>query len=311
MMSRDLCAHATLESFGDRESWAAARCGRGSGIGASESPSVLGISPWSSATDVWLRKTGRINGDRATIPMRVGTALEGLILDLYKEETGGDVAPFDQSSWLRSRTWDWMTCTPDAVGADGTLVEAKSVELRSREQAEQWGREGTDEVPYHYLVQVHHQMAVTGATRVDVAVLIGKSEFRYYRVPRNDDLVAKIVGATGIFWRDCVLADRPPEDEYVPAVKLLKIYPGCEGAVDLGDDAVVALRALDRIGVACKANDLEKERLKAIVYHALGNAQFGRLPDGMLVKRIVERIPERQQTVRAHERQRFVVIRGA
>lgn len=310
-MAVDFDEFAVREAFGSRDAWWAARSTRDSGVGASESASVLGVCPWSGATDVWLKKTGRSVVDRQSIAMRVGSALEPFILDIYREETRNDVLRFDQSSWLRSKAYDWMTCTPDAYLEDGTLVEAKSIEIRNREQAEQWGREGTDEVPYHYLIQVHHQMVVTGAKAAEMAVLVGKSEFRRYTVRRNEDLAAKIVGATGIFWRECVLADVPPDEEFVPSVKLLKVYPGCEGAIDLGDDVMVYVAKVERLREASKGYDEEKARYTSAVLKAMGNAQFGRLPDGRLVKRIVERIPERTQVVKAHERQRFIVVRGA
>lgn len=302
---------AKIETFADREEWAAARSGRESGVGASESAAILGVSPWSNATKVWLLKTGRIHPDPVSIPMRAGTALESLILDLYREETGCQVFPFNQSARLRSIPYEWMTATPDGVRDDGNLVECKSIEIRNREQADEWGRPGTDEVPQQYLIQVHHQMAVTGSSRVDLAVLVGKSEFRVYHVERNEDLAATIIGATGIFWRECVVADRPPDDEFVSAVQLLKIYPECEGSIDLGADIAEIVGMIEEIQGRSKRCDEEKARLNARVLKALGTAQFGRLPDGRMIKRVVTRVPERTQVVKAHEKQYFRIMKGA
>jgi hypothetical protein len=54
---------------------------------ASETPAVLGISPWQTPYPLWLLKTGRAEAE-VTAPMRRGTALEPQARLAYEEKTG-------------------------------------------------------------------------------------------------------------------------------------------------------------------------------------------------------------------------------
>lgn len=290
---------ATLETYPDRAAWLAARS---KGIGASESARVLGITP--NPTAVWLQKTGRVEPPPPTIPMRVGAFLEPQLLEFYEEKTGITPARFVQSSMLRSDEYPWMTTTLDALCPDGIL------ELKTSQSHEGWGQEGTDQIPFSYLVQVHHQMVVAGHDRAHVAALIRWEDFRIYEVERDEDLAALIIGATGVFWREHVVADAPPDDDAVTPAQLILINRECEGTIDLPEEVLWAVDAVEDLRSQFKKRDADKDRATSRILKAMGTAKFGRLPDGRMIKRFAEFHPERVSKTKAHHRHYYRLVNG-
>lgn len=169
------------------------------GIGGSDVAGILGISPWSTPLDVWRAK---VLGDQdaETEPMRWGTLLEPIIraeavARLGEPVTDGQLVVAD----------DWRFGNVDGlVGADAIL------ECKTSRDASEWGQEGTDEIPLHYLTQVAWYLAVTARSLAHVAVLIGGSDFRMYRVARDARVEAAILERAAEFWRNRVLAKDPP-----------------------------------------------------------------------------------------------------
>jgi hypothetical protein len=110
---------------------------------------------------------------------------------------------------------------PGAINDEPFIVEAKTTV-----NGEDWGEEGTNEVPDRVMVQVHHQMVVAGpAFRVAyVPVLMPgyrSFEFRLYRVPRYDKLAAAVESRGVEFMERFVRADKPPTD-YHPNLEVLQ-----------------------------------------------------------------------------------------
>src|SRR5690606_4991319 len=87
------------------------------------------------------------------------------------------------------------------------ILEVKTTDTWNRTE---WGPSGSDEVPDHYLTQVQHYMALTGADICDVAVLVGGNDFRVLHVPRNDRLIGAMLERYVDFWERHVEAKVPP-----------------------------------------------------------------------------------------------------
>ena len=183
-------------------------------LGASEIPAVLGLSPFKSPLDVFLEKTGRLVQNPPTIQMRAGNFLEPLVIELFEEETGIQVV--NKQAHLTLQDHPFISATIDGETLDGCLVECKTTG-----SSEGWGEPGTDQVPDHILVQVVQQMAVSDKGVVWIPVLIGRNDFRIYRIGRDLEL-EKIVVARGVeFWEKHVLADVPPEPRTIADLKAL------------------------------------------------------------------------------------------
>lgn len=250
---------------------------RKTGIGGSDAPAAVGLSPWSSRYDLWLEKTDL---HAAPLPdnrfLYWGRLLEPLLIEEYCRRTGFEVEPL---RGIRSNKYPWMLGNLDGrIKGQPRLLEIKTAGIGAG-----WGDQGTDEIPTHYAAQIHHYLTLTEFDVADVAVLIGGSDFRLYRVARDNILSQELIEEEHAFWR--LVETRIPPD--VGSVKdaLARwgraARPGAVLAEAAELAAVKELRA-----IAQEEEELRKreEQAKAVVLQALadrGDHLVG--PDGHLL----------------------------
>jgi len=175
-------------------------------IGGSDSAAVLGISPWKSPLELYLEKIGELPPVDETEAMRWGTILEEPVAKEFEARTGKRVMRVNRQ--LVHRDHPFITAHLDRrVAREPALLEVKTTNVFARD----WGEEGTDQVPEHYLAQVQHYLAVTGYQVAYVAALVGGQTLKLYTVPRNETLVEAIVDAEVRFWKQHVEPRVPPE----------------------------------------------------------------------------------------------------
>jgi predicted phage-related endonuclease len=167
-----------------------------------------------------------------------GRELEPIVIKKYELETGKKVSPHldgegNQRRVINSK-YPWLFAHVDGLIADEKLIfEAKTTGFFS----EEWGEEGSDEVPNEYLLQCAHYCIVLDDCfkneGVELAADDGRKKLRIYRYNRNKELEQKIIDGTHDFWHNHVLANVPPE----PTSKdnLAKIYNVCHGNPILAD----------------------------------------------------------------------------
>lgn len=176
---------------------------RRKGVGGSDVAPILGLSPWRTAYQVWEDKTGRSEEQTETPALYWGRLLEDPIRQAYADRTGFTVTKPD--SMFTSAEYPFMIANLDGIASDGRLVEFKTTS-----RADGWGEEGTDEIPDYYQTQVQHYMAVMGADRADVGVLIAGRDFRIYTVEADKELQQMLIEEEARFWK-LVTTDTPPE----------------------------------------------------------------------------------------------------
>jgi putative phage-type endonuclease len=163
-----------------RHEWLLARQ---SGLGSSDAPEILGVgfSGTAGPARVYRSKVEPVD-DRLpeTGPLRRGIELEPHAAAFYERRMGTSLSPNVENELLRHPERPWQVASPDRRREDdGRAVELKCV----AGFGEEWGAEGTGEVPEKYRVQCQHQMVVTGDRMIDLAALdvIGW-ELRVYRI---------------------------------------------------------------------------------------------------------------------------------
>jgi putative phage-type endonuclease len=297
----DTLESGTIIDDAGRADWLARRR---SGLGASEAPAALALSPYQTPLALYLQKVGLADPDPETIPMRAGKALEGLIAEEYERHTGRAIVAREVQ--YRSPVRNWLSATIDAVTDAHGIAEFKTLSGR---KAHEIGEDGTDELPSHWVVQAAVQMYCTGADAVDFAVLLDRSEMRFFTVPRDDRVIDAILPRLDEFWDRVQRQDPPPPTAGADAGLYRHLYPDPEGEVELaGDPAgdVAVYEALGReIGEKQRLRDMAKARLLA----ALGPAQVGRLADGRAVRRSV--IEVKEHVVKGSTQTRLTISKGA
>lgn len=245
---------------------------RKTGIGASESPMLLGESPHGGPIDLYLRKMG-LATFAATPAQEMGNFLEQGVADWYAYKTGSTL---DHCTTLRHPEFPWMIATPDrwVNGRDRAL----QIKMVGPWMAHHW-TDADDGIPDYVRVQVTHEMDVAGIRLMDVCAVIGGTDPHIYQIEYDPELAASIRTIVKRFWFDHVLPAIPPTVDGSPSAnELLKaLYPYHRTAmVDATDEAeewALRLRAA-RAGIDrhTASETIAEQKLKEIIGAAEGMA---------------------------------------
>lgn len=201
----------------DRQAFLAQRA---EGLGSSDSPAILGLSPWAGPLSVYLSKTGEVP-DEQSLPMWLGLVLQRSVGDLFAARTGKRIRAANIQ--YKHPVWDFIRCHLDFT----VIGEQADLECKTARSTDGWGEEGSGDIPPVYWVQVQHQMAVRGRAYTYVAVLFGHYDFRWYLVERDEDFIRRLCAALVEFWEKHIVPRVPPPlDGSDEATKLLnRRYP--------------------------------------------------------------------------------------
>lgn len=199
---------------------------RTTGIGGSDIAPILGISPFPNATamNVWMVKRALIIPDdsQETKAMIWGRRHEASVIAAYQEATGNRVLG---GQFKRHNKHDWAFGSCDGIVVVNA-IPSYGLEAKTSRYSKGWGDEWTDQIPYHYITQCAWYMHVFDSPWWDVAVLIGGSEERYYRIHRNTKLETAIIEKVSDFW-SLVQTGKEPSVDHSEAWGnyLAQLYP--------------------------------------------------------------------------------------
>ena len=132
------------------------------------------------------------------------------------------------------------------------------------------------EYPENYYVQCVHYMAVTGADRWYLAVLVLGKGFYHFTIERDEEEIAALLRQEESFW-DCVKTDTPPAVDGAPATSdtLKTIYSGANGeSIELfGRDELFG--RYEELTAQKSEVDAEIEKIKQQLMSDLGEAEAG------------------------------------
>lgn len=249
---------------------------RRTGIGASDAPAILGLTPWASPTSVQADKWGLIEEPAEAEHIRWGRRLEGAILAGLAEETGLDLIP--HGLLLRSTLEPFMLCTPDGEVTGETFLP---VECKNSMKPEEW-QEGP---PERVWVQAQHALFVTGAPKALVGALLLGNRLRWCWVERDDAFLRDVlIPAEREFWRLTEARDPAPPDASEATKRALDkyLYPEDTGETVALDGHFIDLDA-ERQELAAAKREAEG-RLREIeneIRAAMKDASYGVLPNGV------------------------------
>lgn len=234
---------------------------RRQGIGASDIAPILGLSPFTTAYQVWLDKTGQVpDEDGGTFAMRRGQHMESFILDEFQAAVGLVVAH-------RGERFedDWIRCTLDG-GIDRAPGQLEVVETKNTSHYP-W-----DEPPMHYYLQCQWQMLNTGATKAHL-VAAHPREVAVYEIDRDDTDIEAMLGTAERFWKHNVckrIAPEPSGDD-LDAVK--QRWPeSVREVIEIDDDTLSLVAQLEAAKAAAKQYDNTIAELTARLLTVFGEA---------------------------------------
>ena len=252
----------------DRQHWLELRK---SGIGGSDAAAVLGLNPYSSPYAVWADKTGRLPEREDTEAMRQGRDLEDYVAKRFCENTDKRVR---RTNYMyRSLKHPFALANLDRlVIGEYAGLECKTTSVLNLKTFK------TGDYPDTYYVQCMHYMAVTGAARWYLAVLVLNQGFYTYIIERDEAEIAALMQEEQHFWDSYVKTDTPPPmDGYPATTEAIKaMYPG-------GDTKPLTLfgrEALLEQYFEHKAKEkgiqTAIEEIKQTLMQDMGNAEAGR-----------------------------------
>ncbi len=175
-------------------------------LGGSDAAVIAGLSPWKTAYQLWLEKTGREQSPDLSGNERVywGQILEEIVAREYQQRTGNKVRRANKLFKHPYYPFLGAHIDRDIVKSAGIL------EVKTTGRRDNWGEPGTDEIPDYYMAQVQHYMGIVGATWADIAVLFSGQEMAVYSVLHDDEFIEALFKLERRFWEENVLGDTPP-----------------------------------------------------------------------------------------------------
>ena len=173
-------------------------------IGGSDAGAVVGLNDYSSPYHLWAEKTGRIPGFEGNITTEVGAYLEELVAQMFTRETGKKVRR--KGVTMINEAYPFACADVDrvVVGEDAIL------EIKTTNSFPTMRKLRGGEYPDTWYAQMTHYLAVTGAKKAYLAVLINCREFKVFELQRDENEIIALMTAEAAFWKH-VTEDTPPE----------------------------------------------------------------------------------------------------
>ena len=252
-----------------REQWLELRK---KGIGGSDSAAIVGLDRYRSAFDVYAEKIGLKPEQPDNEAMRQGRDLEQYVAERFMEATGKKVRR--RNAMLQHPEHPFMLANIDRwVVGENAGLECKTTSVLNRAKFSQ------GEFPPNYYVQCMHYMAVTGAERWYLAVLVLNNAFHVFTIERDENEIQALIQAEKQFWEEHVLKQIPPvPDGSESTAEIIKqLFPEAKESAEIAlfgyEGKIQQYLELD---AKVKELECERDKLKQELQLALADAEIGR-----------------------------------
>lgn len=264
-------------TYADRAAWLAARR---LGIGGSDVPAILGLSPYSTPLQVWASKVGIAEELDESYVLRRGSHMEPLLWRELESELPG-IRTFPQSLTIVVGAEPWMRYSPDAwvsTSTPGDFREALGEGKSHPRGASEWD----DGVPPHVVAQVQWGMHVCDLPSAYVAVDLG-TEFKWARVDRDPEWWPTHEATLRAFWHAVETETPPaPTGDEGDTSALARMFPREKPGtiVSLPGAMLSIAEAWDAAAAAERTAAEERQRIGNLIRAEMKEAERVVLPDG-------------------------------
>ena len=271
----------TIKTKSEKE-WLALRT---KDITSTEIAALFGLSPYTTAFELWHRKKDNIAVDYEENERMIwGIRLQDTIAAGVAQDQKWKVRRMDEYMRIPDlrigASFDYSieeTGVGQNVGTDTLgLLEIKNVDSLIYKQG--WTVEdGNVEAPPHIELQVQHQLLITQRRYAYIAAFIGGNKVVLLKREPDDDIHNAIILKVGAFWASIEAGNAPAPDFRQDAEFISKLYGYAEPGkvMDLTDNTeFAALAARHReLGSAIKQCEEERDALKAQMLMIIGDAE--------------------------------------
>jgi hypothetical protein len=188
---------------------------RGTYVGGRDAAAIVGADAYASAGDVYAKIVHGWAPER-NLRMLRGLILEPGLIDFAADYRGTRIT---RDVFFVDDDADHRRCSVDGVEGDldapDVLHETKTTRSDSIAiEMERWGPTDSDDIDPAAAAQVQWEMGITGAreTHVWLYVVDADEEPRHYVIKRDRERIGMLREACDRFWRDNVLAKKPPRE---------------------------------------------------------------------------------------------------
>lgn len=232
-------------------------------VTASIVPAIVGVDPWCSPLQAY-RKILGLDEDAGGEAAHLGSFFEDGVLRMFEHRTGQKIKK--RNIW-RVGLGGELGATLDAETDDGAIVECKTTGLVSRGSLDEWGEDGTDEVPERVIVQVAAQMIAAPEKRTAfVPALLGGVGFRVYKIGHDARLVASVCAGVKRFIADHLEPQKPPAPDHRDLELVQAFERRADITVPLPEDLVEGYLAVD---AQYKALEERRDAIRAQILEAM------------------------------------------
>lgn len=182
---------------------------RKKGLGGSDAASILGLNPYSSPFSVWADKTGKTPPTEDNEAMRQGRDLEQYVADRWMEATGKKCRKKNAILFNDEYPFALANIDRDVIGENAGL-ECKTTSVMNLKKFK------NGNFPETYYCQCMWYMAITGAERWYLAVLVLNKEFLTFVIERDEAEIKALMDTGREFWKYVETNTPPPMDGSIP-----------------------------------------------------------------------------------------------
>jgi putative phage-type endonuclease len=192
-------------------------------IGGSDISALLGLSRWKSAHSLYLHLIGELPPTKDNPAMERGRKLEPVVASIF-QANHEEYCVFEHGI-VTHREHDFLIGSPDFLlsdmdsnyGTDYTPVSGLEIKTADISKANEWGEEGTDEIPVEYLIQCQWYAGLLGVPDWHLAVgfvkpgskkIVGYREYYIKSDPARYEAMKQMAVD---FWNNHVVPQIAPE----------------------------------------------------------------------------------------------------
>lgn len=184
---------------------------REGGIGSSEVATVLGLNPYDTPYQLWLRKTGRVPVvEEQNNLMRMGHILEDAVAQLCAEEAGLDIVKSSKAEFVVvDKEKPFMKASPDRyaypIGVKHSSENKCIIECKTTQKGVD-----PDNISKYWFLQVIWQLRITRVPMAYLAWLVQGRDFGYKPVYYDKEFAQFVEEEVERFWFDCIIGGKEP-----------------------------------------------------------------------------------------------------
>lgn len=264
---------ATTKKLTDalHDTWEARHAGK---IAGSDISAILGLNPFKTAYDVWLRIKGKAIETPDNLAMFAGRNAEPLITAIYCEKYGVDPAAVIAAG---SKTYVEdgveIVYTPDRFIVEGA-APAAVLELKNvgRNSARFYGEDGDPNgFPAYHRCQTLVYAALSQLPKAEGVAYFGGADIRRYPLERDAALERDIIAETIAWGKRYVLGDEEPPFEYSEASRTIVLtkFKKQENAITAEPWQAQNMVKISKIDDEIKTLEKEKNQLLYAILNSL------------------------------------------